>query len=229
MNDFNIFKIRASAVGQIMTNARTKKQALSQTAKSYCENWLKEQISGRRKEIDSKYLKKGIAVEEEAISFLVERTDLPFMKKNETSFENQYCTGTPDVIDENFILDIKSSWDFFTFPLFEKDINKSYYWQLQTYMWLTGIKKAKLAYVLINTPESLIEKEIFYSTKDMQLTQEQYNIISNSIKRNNTFDDLKNKYRIKIYDFDFDETIIGAIKTRVEECRIYINELLFTL
>ena len=39
----NEFKIRCSAIGQIMTNGRSG-DGLSQTAKSYCENWVKEKI-----------------------------------------------------------------------------------------------------------------------------------------------------------------------------------------
>jgi hypothetical protein len=47
------FKIRASQCGQIMTNPRAKKDieagVLSQTAKTYCEIWLKEQLYSEQK------------------------------------------------------------------------------------------------------------------------------------------------------------------------------------
>ena len=50
------FKCRASALGKLMTNPRSKSETLSQTTKSYLEEWVKEQIYGIKKQINSKYL-----------------------------------------------------------------------------------------------------------------------------------------------------------------------------
>ena len=58
------FKIRASAVSQIMTNPRSKSELLSQTAKSYIQDWMKESIYGVRKQIKSKYIDKGLMMED---------------------------------------------------------------------------------------------------------------------------------------------------------------------
>lgn len=112
-----------------------------------------------------------------------------------------FC-GTPDLIVENVVYDIKCSWDCFTFPLFENEIpNKDYFYQLQVYMYLTGCKKAVLTYVLLNTPEELTYEE----------------------KHN--YDNMDKKYRIKTYSFDYDETIIEQLKEKVTNVRQYINIL----
>ncbi len=221
------FKIRANAIGQIMTNARKKTEMLSQTAKTYCETWLKEQLFNRRKEIDNKYLTKGVEVEDGAIDFVIENTSLPFAMKNEKHFEKEFVKGTPDLILSDKVIDIKSSWDIFTFPLFEKDINKAYWWQLQGYMYLTGKEKAELTYVLIDTPIDLIEKEIGYKSKDKEfLTSSEFSKFEAEFYHNMTFSDIEAKHRIKTFSFNIDNTAIDQIKTRVAECQVYINELL---
>lgn len=196
------FKIRASASGKLMTSPRAKTETLSETTKTYVKEWLTESIYGVRKEIKSKYLTKGLKLEDTAIDKAIEWLDLPFAIKNEKFFEDEFFCGTPDLIVENVVYDIKCSWDCFTFPLFENEIpNKDYFYQLQVYMYLTGCKKAVLTYVLLNTPEELTYEE----------------------KHN--YDNMDKKYRIKTYSFDYDETIIEQLKEKVTNVRQYINIL----
>jgi hypothetical protein len=195
-----LFKIRASAAGKLMTNARSKKETLSATTKSYLHEWSKEQIYGFRKEINSKYLNKGLLMEDQAIDKSIEWLDLEFAIKNEKFFEDDYFKGTPDLIVNDVVYDIKCSWDAFTFPLFDNDIpNNDYYYQLQVYMHLTGCKKAVLTYCLLNTPESLVYEEA----------------------RN--YDNLDKKYRIKTFSFDYNESVIKNLKNRVENARKYLT------
>lgn len=198
------FKIRASAGGQIMTNPRSKTDLLSQTTITYVQNWIKESIYGVRKQINNKYLSKGITLEDEAIDTAIEWLNLPFILKNEKYFEDDFFCGTPDLITDDEVLDIKNSWDCFTFPLFENEIpTKDYFYQLQIYMHLTGKKKARLVYVLLNTPEIL--------------TYEPQNDYSNIDK----------KYRIKTFSIDYDEKVIDDLKQRVLNIREYIKTLKF--
>jgi len=196
------FKIRASASGQIMTNPRAKTELLSQTTITYVHNWIKESIYGVRKEIKNKYLSKGLTLEDEAIDTAINWLNLPFVLKNEKYFEDDFFCGTPDLILEDEVLDIKCSWDCFTFPLFEKEVpTKDYIYQLQVYMHLTGKTKSRLAYVLLNTPE--------------ELTWEQQNDYSN----------LDKKYRIKTFIIDYDKSIIEDLQQRVLNIRNYITTL----
>jgi len=199
------FKIRCSAIGQIMTNPRAKKDKLSGSTKTYCQKWLKEQIYGAREFNGNKYTEKGIQMEDEAIEYLSSISSM-FMLKNEESFENEWMTGTPDIILDDTIIDIKNSWDMWTFPLFEDQIpTKDYFYQLQAYMHLTGRKKARLVYCLMDTPEELLN----------QWTDVPY-----------SYEHLDSKYRIKSYEIEYDEEIIKKIQERVEDCREYIKELM---
>lgn len=160
-------KYRASAIGKLMTEARSKSEPLSETTKSYLlELWI-ENNYGRRKQIDSKYMIKGTTVEEESIT-LYSLHQCDFFKKNKERKENEFITGEPDIITDTHIIDIKSSWSIFTFmdSKFSKAINKDYYWQLQAYMSLFDKQAAKLVYVLTNTPDELVECETRFRTCD---------------------------------------------------------------
>ena len=128
------FKIRCSAISQIMTNSRSKTEVLGQTSKTYCENWLKEQLYDRKISFSNKYTSKGLIVEQESLDYIAEHLNYGLLVKNEQYFENDFLTGTPDVILKDHLIDVKSSWSFDTFPLFESNIDKGYYYQAQGYM-----------------------------------------------------------------------------------------------
>jgi hypothetical protein len=216
------FKIRCSGIGEIMTNARSKTEVLGKTSKDYCELWVKEQLYGRKKFFSNKYTEKGIIVEQDALDYVAEVLDYGMLVKNEQYFENDFLTGTPDAILNDHIIDVKSSWSFDTFPLFEKNINKSYFYQAQGYMELTGKDKYKLIYCLMNTPEHLIEKEAHSRAYAMGY---QFDDVIEKVKNDLTFDGLDSKLRLKVYEIERDQETIDAIKERVSECRKYIGGL----
>lgn len=199
---------------------------LGQTVKSYCKDWLKSKIYKRKLEFTSKYTDKGIIVEDESIDFISEKLGFGILFKNEKYYENEFMTGTNDIEIPNLIIDIKNSWSWETFPYFESDIpNYDYYYQLQGYMELTGKKKAKLIYILSNTPQHLIEREArnycyFNGYDDLDME------IYNEFHKKLTYDDLSDELKFKIYDIDYNPYDIDKIKKRVIQCRNYINELI---
>lgn len=198
-----------------MTNPRSKTETLSKTASSYCQQWLKEQIYGRKKEFDSKYTNKGNIVELESLNYIAKELDYDSIVKNEESFENEFLTGTPDAILDDHIIDVKNSWDCFTFPLFYSYVpSKDYYWQAQGYMALVGCDSYRLIYTLMDTPEELIEKEYFGSDLDYEAFSSHYK-----------YKGIESKYRIKVFDIYKNFEDIEKIYTRVEECREYINNI----
>lgn len=197
-----LFKIRASAGGKITTNQKDKNALVAVGTVTYIHDWLKEQIYGIRKEVKSKYLIKGLNLEDTAIDKVIEWLDIPFTIKNEQTFEDDYFKGTPDLIVGDTVYDTKCSWDCFTFPLFANDVpEKDYFYQLQIYMHLTGTKKAVLCYVLLNTPE-----ELTYETK-------------------HDYDELPKELRLKTFEFDYDPEVITDLQKRVENIREYIKLL----
>ena len=67
MNANNI-KFRCSSLGALMTEARNKSGQLSETCKSELIKVFIAEKYGRTKNIQSKYLEKGIAQEEDSIT-----------------------------------------------------------------------------------------------------------------------------------------------------------------
>jgi hypothetical protein len=206
-----------------MTEPRSKSENLSETTKTFLKEWWLEEKYRRVKEIDSKYLTKGIEKEESAISLLQEyflkNGKNVLLKKNEQFFENDFITGTPDLILSDCIIDIKCSWGIFTFPFWDKEVKtKDYFYQLQGYMALTGRQSAKLAYCLVNTPEMLVQDEIYRSSFKFDTSGE----LEEQIRRNHNFDDIPLEDKIRLFDIPRDEGVIQKIYQRVAQCREYL-------
>ncbi len=64
------FKISCSAIGKIMTSPKSKTAVLSETCKTYCKDWVTEQIYGRSKDFTSKQTDKGNKTEFDAVELL---------------------------------------------------------------------------------------------------------------------------------------------------------------
>lgn len=231
-------KIRASQIGRIMSEPRSKSEVLSQTAKSYIEELVLEDVYGIRKDFTSRYTDKGNMVEEESIQLAADVLDLEFIVKNEEYFENDFIKGTPDVITSKFVLDVKSSYSANTFPFFQSEIpNKEYMYQLQGYMWLTGVDNAILAYCLTNTPDVILNDEVRRliwkldtdpKFKDMdELEKESY--AWEEVLAVHNIDRIEKKNRVKAFLIEKDEAIIEKIKEKVYLCREYYNQLVNNL
>ncbi|MDR2148539.1 MAG: hypothetical protein LBE91_19020 [Tannerella sp.] len=218
------FKIRCSAIGEIMS----AKGELTQTNKTWLDIWMKEQIYNRKKEFTSKYTDKGNIMEDHAIDFVAEKLNLGLAFKNDREFENDYLTGTPDLIfpDKNLIIDIKCSWDCFTFPLFGSELpNKDYYYQAQGYMELANIDNYKVAYVLIDTPSSIIEREAWYLSKNSGFDFEE---TLEELERKLTYNDVTDPVlKLKTFNVERNRDVVDNIYRKVDKCREYIKDNLF--
>jgi len=221
-----MLKIRCSAIGKIMTNARSKSEVLSKTCKSYLQELAIEEMYGIKKEFSSRFTDKGIEVERTSIDLVQDNCDFGFMYKNEEHFENDFLTGTPDVNTDNILLDVKSSYDATTFPWFEEEIpNKDYYFQLQGYLALTKKRKAILAYCLVNTPFQIVEDEVRRAHWKEHLIDESEELRADVEARHN-FDHIPPEKRIKTFEVRYDKDVVKAIYDRVKECREYYKTLI---
>ena len=154
-------KFRASSLGKLMTSSRTKGEALSQTAKSYIIQKAKEDFFEYRSELNSKYITKGLAQEQDSIN-LLNLVRLEDYKKNEDRVENEWLSGCCDIITDTSIIDIKTSWSLDTFPATSYELKdlSDYEWQGRAYMWLYDMPSFELCYVMVSTaPELLGEYE----------------------------------------------------------------------
>ena len=230
--NWNETLIRASSVGYLMTEPVTKadKEAglLSKTAQKHLiEVYIAEKY-GRKRDIQTKQMKKGMEAEQDSIDLLSMYFKLPF-SKNEERFKNDYITGLPDIINGDTIIDIKSSYDLWTFLGNIPDkLDNLYYWQMQSYMWLTGTKNATIAYCLVNTPESIIQQEKYYLLKKMDvISEESPEFIKEAMKIefNMTFDDISIDERILTFNISRSEDDILRIENKVLKARTFLQEL----
>lgn len=203
---------------------RDAKPELPEGAKTYCEQWVKEQIYSRKKEFSSKYTEKGLTVEDEAINLAADRFGWGMVSKNTKHYSNEFIEGTPDLVLADLVPDIKNSWDCFTFPLFETKINKDYWLQLQGYMRLTGKANAALIYCLMDAPETLVEAEarrMSFKAGFSEVDADFYDEVKLSMTYSNQPVDL----RIKRFDVERDDKTIQMIEDRVVMCREHIATL----
>ena len=219
-------KIRCSSIGKIMTNPKTKGETLSQTTKTYLQELAVQEVYGIRKEFSSRYTDKGNEVEELSIALCNDVLNLGFIYKNEEHYSNEWVSGTPDVNTNEILLDVKSSWDATTFPFFDTELkNKDYFYQLQGYMWLTEKQESLLCYCLIDTPLQIVEDEIRREHWKASLIEESLDLRA-FVQAKHTFGHIPKEKRVKTFIIQKDDVVIEAIKTRIEECREYYNELI---
>jgi len=197
-------KIRSSALGKIMTNPRSKKETLSAGCKTYIKELVKEDLFNYKSTIDSKYLTKGIDMEDTSIDLYNEVHGTLYLKNTER-LSNEFITGECDINSEDKIIDIKSSWSLETFPPSPEDINnKDYEWQLRAYMWLYNKPKAELAYCMVSTPDYLL--------KDWD------NLDIHKVDKHDPF------LRVTCISFERDRDKEQEIMERVIECGKFYNE-----
>jgi hypothetical protein len=149
-------KWHPSSLGNLMTTAKSKSEILSETAKSYIKKKAKEDYFGFSSSITTKPMMKGKDWEEESIA-LVNQVRGSFYVKNKERFENEFLTGEPDIILDDCIIDIKTSWSLETWPATPGEgVNKDYMWQLIGYCWLLDKPQAELIYCMIDTDDLLL-------------------------------------------------------------------------
>lgn len=199
---------------------------LSETAKSHIEDiWLRKNYQYKETVITHELIK-GIVCEKESIELLIEN-DSEYREKNKQSFKNEYIHGEPDVILSEIIEDVKNSWSLRTF--FNAELSDDYYWQGQGYMDLTGKKKYKLTYVLSDTPPEIVTKEInwqmaklSYAVTDGYFDKDK---IAEQIRKNHTFSHLPIEKRIKVFEFEYNESDINKLYKTIDAARIYYNSI----
>ena len=120
--------------------------------------------------------------------------------KNEESKEDEYFTGTADVVLHDSVIDLKCPWNVKTLQSNIFDMDSDYEWQGRGYMHLYGKEKFILFYALMDTPEDLnYGNEISYS--HLPLNE-----------------------RWLAYQVNHDQSIIGSIIERVKQCRDYLEQ-----
>lgn len=139
-----------------MTNSRSKSEVLSETAKSEIRKIAKQDFYGYNLEVKTKPMIKGTEWEQEGIN-LLNNVRFTNYTKNNLRVENDYMSGCCDIITDDLIIDIKSSWSLDTFPATPSEGESSdYEWQGRAYMWLYDRPAFELVYTMYTTPDELL-------------------------------------------------------------------------
>jgi hypothetical protein len=148
-----------SSLAKIMPEPKNKGESLSVGAKTYLNGLAKEIVYGYRETVTTKYMEKGLAVEDESIA-LYNEVSFTCHSKNTERRKDDILTGECDIRDDDCVIDIKSAWSLPTFPATAAMAHDpDYEWQLRAYMRLWNLPFAELAFCLVDTPDELIKWE----------------------------------------------------------------------
>lgn len=223
--DFSTYQFRCSGLPTLMVNGRSKSDILSETAKTALrELWIKESYGREKFDTSNKYTEKGIMCEPDAMDLIKQVTEKTYFKNNK-HLTNDFIQGTPDIVLPGEVKDVKTSWSIWTFNnVDEESALKSYYYQLLGYMWLTGSTKSELIYCLVNTPEEIMNDELYklsFKHPEINESDEQ----AAKYKVNYIFDDIPAKERMKAFAIEFNQDDVELLKERIVAARAYLATL----
>ena len=195
-------KFRASSLAEIMTDPKGKDELLSVGGKTAVEKIAKQLIYGFTETVSSKYMEKGIQVEDASIE-LYNSVMFTSHAKNTERKTNDWITGECDIATPRKITDIKSSWSLPTFPVTaSQGKDKTYEYQLRGYMMLWDVDEAEIAYCMVNTPDDLIGWE------DPAL---------------HYVDHIAPELRVTLVQYQRDKSLEDKIKARCEAANQYLD------
>lgn len=228
------FIARASQMGDLMTNPRSKSEILSETAKKSVQKSVLFDKYGITDDISSKPIDKGIQLEPEGIEHASRVLGWFDVESSKKRMINEFFTGEPDVLTPTILADIKCSYSGLTFPWFADEIpTAGYFFQLQVYMELSGHRTSELVYVLLDTPEQMVLDEINRKVWKMlpdprfaNHSQSEIELIADEeIRRMHNFGHIPIEKRVKKFVVDYDADVIKAMQERVTLCREYYDTI----
>ena len=230
--------VRASQVGGLMTKGRGKEE-WGATAINVIKDAVLFNEYGIDKFVTSKHIEKGIINEAQSLEMVKRVTGWDVdLEKPKKRLANKWVIGEPDLLDNGYLIDVKNSWDGTTFPWFDTEVpNTTYFYQLQTYMWLSGYDESYLIYTLTSSPEHMVYKEaekIAYNLHPLpkyhgRSFDEMLEVGEKFARQQMEFESIPEDKRVRIFRIERDDTTIEAIKQRVEQARDlydnYLNQL----
>lgn len=234
--DWGRVKFRASSWGNLLAESKTKGELVGKTAAAELIKIYNREKYGRRKEIVTKQMTKGLMCEEDGIT-LASRIDKVLYVKNEEYLENDWFSGHPDIYSgddihkSTTIDDIKISYelDTFTPKLLEKN-DAGYVAQLNVYFDLVGPQctSGSIMYCLVSAPQELIEQEKYFLLRKMNVVSEdnpEYKAAAKELEFNMVFEDIPIQERFIKHVVYRDEELIQKMKDKVPIFRQWLADL----
>lgn len=226
----NKILIRCSGAGALLTEPKLKsdKEAglLSETAKTFVTDMWLFNTFGFKESIKNDYMDKGNFMEQDSMDLVQNVLGGAFRSRYNQKLQNDYVIGTPDIVLNDCVEDIKTSWSLKTF--YNAELTKMYTAQAQCYMWLTGKTNYRLIYCLVPTPQHIINSQLekLVWKFDKNYENEDYIKECEQIQKNNDLiNDLPMDKRVKVFAFEYDESFIENLKLKIEKAREFYNTL----
>lgn len=234
--------IRPSEMGSLMTSGKKKDEIFGQVALGVIrEAVLFHKYGIEPNEIVNPKIEKGILNEAKNIELASKVLGWFDVDPNAPKIRlvNEFMIGEPDV-NSSILADIKSSWSANTFPWFENPNNKDYYFQMQSYMWLTGKSEAELVYVLSNHPAHIISAEVkrltyYYADRpflfpDASSIDELWSMAEQKaefmVNKEANYDHIPDERKVKRFIIKRDDQVIDSMKDRIIEARKIFDQLM---
>lgn len=207
---------------------------LSESAKMYLiEHYSRERFNLKRASSGNDMwftLRKGFESEKEALELVSSIKGIECISPEEP-ISNNYISGKCDAIDKtrNMIVEIKTSWNAANFMGNRKNNKLSYYnWcQMQGYLDLYGLDSGELCFVLVKTPEKLIEQERVillkkYTFGEIDSDKYEQEIENQSILYD--YNKIPQSKRIITFHVEKDNDFIDYVYKRVDLAREFLND-----
>jgi hypothetical protein len=226
----NNILFRCSGAGSLLTEPRTNADKLagklSETAKTFVEDMWLFNTYGFKEQVKTDAMDKGNECEQDSMALVQDVLGGPFRSRFNTKLQNDYVIGTPDIVLDDAVEDIKTSWNLKTY--FNAEPTTMYTTQAQCYMWLTGKKNYRLIYCLVPTPQHLVSNEMQKLSYKFGGNYDNPDYISEcqQIQRNNDLiNEIPKADRVKVFEFAYDEAVIEKLKGQIEKARLYYSQL----
>lgn len=234
-------KFRASSWGNLLTEPKTKEDKANGVLSATCQKELikiyNQEVFGRKKEIVTRQMDKGIIAEPESIA-LFSVVDGVLYEKNGGELEDEWFRGHPDIVHavpkegkddwDMEVWDIKTSWDLDSFmPKLMEEPDNAYVAQLNAYYSLTGAQGGGIAYCLVSIPQNLLQEELMYLLKRMDVATElnpEYIKAAKELTKNLVFDDIPIEQRLIKHPVPRNEELIQKMKDKVPVMREWLKK-----
>jgi len=232
--DWSLTKFRASSWGNLLAESKTKGEPIGKTCASELIKIYCQEKYGRRKDIVTKQMDKGIMCEPQSIA-LFSMVEGEFYFKNEEQLENDDFSGHPDIGNNEdirqatLIHDIKTSWDIFTFmaKLGEK-LDPAYEAQLNVYFDLVpSATEGSISYCLVSAPENMVldeKRRLLYSMDVATEENPAFKKAAQEIERMMLYDDIDPFERVIKIPVKKNEELIQKMKSKVPIFRQWLED-----
>ena len=237
MIDFSKTKIHASSLGKLFTPPKSvedkKAGNLSASATTHLIDIYVEEKYGRKKDIETKGMRKGTTCEDESIYSLSEYIG-EFCEKNEETLQNDYIIGIPDVRlyseirNKKIIYEVKSPETIHTFmPRVLSGADDIHFAQTKAYMWLDNTDEGYIVFPLTDLPPAMLEKEFdWFLKKNMELQNNPEQLAASWAKAQKEFvyQDIPLNEKILVIKVEKEADFEQNCKLKVEKAREFLHQ-----